>query len=166
MENDRQGRTDWGFRRLAQGEHSHATRDPLRVPRCFPGAHRRTSFRAPAALIIFRNAGLRSPCASRRFTLTKKMQSVTRSLWTLDTPGDYHCPPSRSSTHGRRHYRGHNRWIDWHQGKSLKSRIRIGPHLKGRGVVLRCAQLALPTDDKNARSALECGREAAAFPWT
>jgi hypothetical protein len=50
--------------RLAQGERSHATRDPRGVREYLLGALPRTSFRAPAALIISRNAGLDSPCAS------------------------------------------------------------------------------------------------------
>jgi len=51
-------------RRLAQGEHSHATRDPRRVREYFLGTLPQTSFRAPAALVVIRNAELRSPCAS------------------------------------------------------------------------------------------------------
>jgi hypothetical protein len=53
--------------RLAHGERSHATCDTRRVRGYFRCAHRRTSFPDPSALIIFRNAGLRSPCASRPF---------------------------------------------------------------------------------------------------
>ena len=58
--------------RLAHGEHSHASRDHRRARGCFLCAHRRTSFRAPAALIIFRNAGLGSPCASLPLRKMKK----------------------------------------------------------------------------------------------
>jgi hypothetical protein len=50
--------------RRAHGELSHATRDPRRVREYFLDALPRTSFRAPAALIIVGNAGLPSPCAS------------------------------------------------------------------------------------------------------
>jgi hypothetical protein len=62
--------------RLAHGEPSHAIRDPHPVREYFLCAHRRTSFRDPAALIMFRNAGLRSPCANLplppRFFVTRE----------------------------------------------------------------------------------------------
>ena len=45
--------------RLAHGEPRHSTRDPRSGHGYFPAAHRRTTFRAAAALNIFRNAGLR-----------------------------------------------------------------------------------------------------------
>jgi hypothetical protein len=50
--------------RLAHGERSHAAHDPRGLRGYFLCALPRTSFRAPAAVIIFRNAELRSLCAS------------------------------------------------------------------------------------------------------
>ena len=46
------------------------------------------------------------------------------------------------------------------------SKLRFANLVLTGGSAQTPMRLRRTTDDKNARSALECGREAAAFPWT
>ena len=91
--------------RLAQGEPSPATHVSRCVLGTVPYADRRTSFRALAALIVSRNAGLCSPCPAGRNSFR-----VARDSGAIRTEHIYDMATNRQ---GDRELRRNERMMGW-----------------------------------------------------